>query len=145
MSDSLGPHGPQPTRLLSPWSSPGKNTGVGSHFLLQGISQIQGSNSHLLCGRQILYRLSHQGGPLISSLFQFPPEQETGRGSSIANQSTISTELTGTRGSTRCLHVYPDKFPGAAEYSETKGLKLRVQLGQLSKIRHKQAANQLPF
>ena len=34
-SDSLGPHGLQPTRLLRPWGSPGKNTGVGCHFLLQ--------------------------------------------------------------------------------------------------------------
>ena len=34
MSDSLRPHGAQPTRLLSPWNSPGKNTGVGCHFLL---------------------------------------------------------------------------------------------------------------
>ena len=29
------PHGLQPTRLLHPWDSPGKNTGVGCHFLLQ--------------------------------------------------------------------------------------------------------------
>ena len=29
------PHGRQPTRLLRPWDSPGKNTGVGCHFLLQ--------------------------------------------------------------------------------------------------------------
>ena len=29
------PHGLQPTRLLCPWDSPGKNTGVGCHFLLQ--------------------------------------------------------------------------------------------------------------
>ena len=35
MSDSLQPHGLQPTRLLRPWDSPGKNTGVGCHFLLQ--------------------------------------------------------------------------------------------------------------
>ena len=35
--DSLRPQRPQPTRLLCPWDSPGKNTGVGSHFLLQGI------------------------------------------------------------------------------------------------------------
>ena len=48
MSDSLGPHGLQPTRLLCPWNSPGKNTGVGSHFLLPGIFLIQGSNLHLL-------------------------------------------------------------------------------------------------
>ena len=35
MSDSLRPHGLWPTRLLCPWDSPGKNTGVGCHFLLQ--------------------------------------------------------------------------------------------------------------
>ena len=35
VSDSVRPHGLQPTRLLRPWDSPGKNTGVGCHFLLQ--------------------------------------------------------------------------------------------------------------
>src|SRR5574342_431323 len=35
MSDSVRPHRRQPTRLLSPWNSPGKNTGVGCHVLLQ--------------------------------------------------------------------------------------------------------------
>ena len=35
MSDSVRPHRQQPTRLLCPWASPGKNTGVGCHFLLQ--------------------------------------------------------------------------------------------------------------
>ena len=35
MSDSVRPHRPQPTRLPHPWDSPGKNTGVGCHFLLQ--------------------------------------------------------------------------------------------------------------
>ena len=35
MSDSVRPHRPQPTRPLRPWDSPGKNTGVGCHFLLQ--------------------------------------------------------------------------------------------------------------
>ena len=35
MSDSVRPHRWQPTRLLRPWDSPGKNTGVGCHFLLQ--------------------------------------------------------------------------------------------------------------
>ena len=34
MSGSVRPHGLQPTRLLRPWDSPGKNTGVGCHFLL---------------------------------------------------------------------------------------------------------------
>ena len=35
MSDSVRPHGLQPTRLPCPWDSPGKNTGLGCHFLLQ--------------------------------------------------------------------------------------------------------------
>ena len=35
MSDSVQPHRRQPTRLRRPWDSPGKNTGVGCHFLLQ--------------------------------------------------------------------------------------------------------------
>ena len=35
MSDSVRPHRQQPTRLTCPWDSPGKNTGVGCHFLLQ--------------------------------------------------------------------------------------------------------------
>ena len=35
VSDSVRPHRQQPTRLLHPWGSPGKNTGVGCHFLLQ--------------------------------------------------------------------------------------------------------------
>ena len=35
VSDSVQPHRRQPTRLPRPWDSPGKNTGVGCHFLLQ--------------------------------------------------------------------------------------------------------------
>ena len=37
------------TRLFCLWNSPGKNTGVGCHFLLQGIFLTQGWNLHLLC------------------------------------------------------------------------------------------------
>ena len=63
MSDSLWVHGLQPARLLSPWNSPDKNTGVGCHFLFQGIFPTRGLNSGLLHCRQILYHLSHQGSP----------------------------------------------------------------------------------
>ena len=45
-----------PTRLLCSWDFPGKNTGLGCHFLLQEIFLIQGSNLHLLRCRQILYQ-----------------------------------------------------------------------------------------
>ena len=46
--DLLWPYGLQPTRLLCPWDFPDKNTGVGCHFLLQGIFPTQGSNPHFL-------------------------------------------------------------------------------------------------
>ena len=62
MSDSLTPHGLQPTRLLCPWDSPGKINRVGCHDLLQGIVLTQGLNPLLLCllhCRHILYSLSH--------------------------------------------------------------------------------------
>ena len=49
MSDSLRPHGLYPTRLLCAWNFPGKSTGVGFCFLLQGIFLTLGSNPHLLC------------------------------------------------------------------------------------------------
>ena len=55
MSNCLWPHGLLPTRIICPWDSSGKNTGVGCHAFLQGIFLIQGSNLHLLLGRQILY------------------------------------------------------------------------------------------
>ena len=61
VSDSLQPHGLQPTRLLCPWNSIGKNTGVVCHFLLQEIfsPRDQTRISCVSCiGRQILYQLS---------------------------------------------------------------------------------------
>ena len=53
------------------WDSPGKNTGVGCHALLQGIFPTQGSNQGVLHCRRILYHLSHQRSPnqLCSSLY----------------------------------------------------------------------------
>ena len=67
VSDSLQPHGLQPSRLLCPWNSPGKNPGVGCHSLLQGIFLTQGSNLGLLHCQQILYHLSHQGRRLVTN------------------------------------------------------------------------------
>ena len=54
----------EPGRLPSMGFS-GKDTGVGCHFLLQGIFLTQESNPGLLHCRQILYRLSHQGSPIF--------------------------------------------------------------------------------
>ena len=58
MSDYLRPHG-----LYSPRNFPDQNTGVGSLSLLQGIFPNQKSNPGLLHSSQLLYQLSHQGGP----------------------------------------------------------------------------------
>ena len=48
------------TRLLYPWNSPGKNTGVGCHSHLQGIFPTKGLNQGLLHCRQIIYHLGYQ-------------------------------------------------------------------------------------
>ena len=48
-------------QALSPWDFPDKNTGMGCHFLLQGIFLTQWLNPGLLHCRRILYRLNHQG------------------------------------------------------------------------------------
>ena len=45
----LRPYGLQSARLLCPWDSPGKNSRVSCHALLQRIFPAQGSNLHLLC------------------------------------------------------------------------------------------------
>ena len=76
LSESLQPHGLQPASLLYPWNSPGKNTGVGTHFLLQGIFPTQRSNPGLLHCRQIVYqratREARRPDKLCSPLFHFP-------------------------------------------------------------------------
>ena len=75
MSNSLAtPWTIQPARLLCPWNSLGKNTGVGSRSLLQGIFPTKGSNPGLLHCRQILYCLSHQGS---HSLITFDEKDST--------------------------------------------------------------------
>ena len=49
--------------FMIPWDFPGKNTGVGCHFLLQGIFPTQGLKPGLPHCRQMLYCLSRQGSP----------------------------------------------------------------------------------
>ena len=63
VSDSLPPH-----TLHSPWNSPGQNTGMGSHALLQRIFPTQGSNPGIPHCRWILYQLSQTGSPLSTQI-----------------------------------------------------------------------------
>ena len=60
-----------PTLATPLWDSPGKDTGVGFHFLLQGIFPTQESNPGLLHCRQILYQLSYKKSPLIAIINSF--------------------------------------------------------------------------
>ena len=55
----LWPRGVEPTRLLCLWDFPGKNTGVGCHFLPQGIFLTQGSNLRFLHWQADSFPLSH--------------------------------------------------------------------------------------
>ena len=72
LSDSLQPHGLWPNLMdcsppgsSVPGDSPGKNTGVGCHAILQRIVPTRGSNPDLLNCRWILYCLNHKGNPWI--------------------------------------------------------------------------------
>ena len=74
MSDSVQPCGLPPARILCPWDSPGKHTGVGCHALLQGIFPTQGLNPGLLHCRQILY---HQATMLVEFKYGLPTHNTT--------------------------------------------------------------------
>ena len=65
MSDSVQPHRQQPTRLPRPWDSPGKNTGVGCHFLLQGMKVKSEREVAQLCPRLLAtpWTAAHQAPP----------------------------------------------------------------------------------
>ena len=63
VSNSLRPHDYSLVGTSVHGDSPGKNTGVGCHALLQGIFPTQGWNLGLTHYRQILHHLSHQGSP----------------------------------------------------------------------------------
>ena len=87
MSNSLRPPGLQPACLLCPQNSPGKNTEVGSHALLQGVFQTQGLNAGLLHCRCLLYYVNHQGSPRILEQVAYSFSRGT---SQIRNRTGVS-------------------------------------------------------
>ena len=97
---------PMDTRLLRPWDFLGKSTGVGCHFLLQGIFPTQGSNPGLLHCRQTLYRLSHQGSP------------KRGMGS-----PQMPLDFTSSEGTKNCMNIL-----GSHTKRKMISLKFRFQL-----------------
>ena len=73
----------------------GKNTGVGCHFLLQGIFLTQGSNSGLLLFRQTLTHLSDQGSPTVPEMGL---NQNQKGGLTLTCGQVMGTTLQGTVG-----------------------------------------------
>ena len=71
VSDSWWPQARWPAKFLCPWNSPRKDTGVGCHFLLQGIFPTQGSNLGLWHCKRLPYHLSHQAWTPKSCRFIF--------------------------------------------------------------------------
>ena len=86
----------QPTRLLCPWDSPGKNTGVGCQFLLQGIFLNEGLNLGFLHCRQILYHLCYQGKSEKKKKLQsqaISPQNYRFQASSMSHHKCLSWHL----------------------------------------------------
>ena len=88
--------------------SPGKNTGVGCHVLLQGIFPTQGSNPDLPHWGWILYHLSHQGNPRVLEWVA----KSSSRGSSQPKDQTQVSCITGRffTGSFSFLSVTRNKY-----------------------------------
>ena len=84
MSNSVQPHRWQPTRLRHPWDSPGKNTGVGCHFLLQCMKvKSESEVSHSFPPLRNPWTTAHQA-PLSMEFSR----QEYWSGSSLPSLST---------------------------------------------------------
>ena len=89
--------------------SPGKNTGVGCHALLQGIFPTQGSNPGLWHCRKILYHLTHQGSPRILEWVAYPfsrgnlPDPRIEPGSPALQEDSLPDDLPGKPFDPTCL------------------------------------------
>ena len=70
MSNSVQPHGRQPTKLPRPWDSPGKDTGVGCHFLLQCMKVKSESEVTQSCPTLCDLMDCRPPGPSVHGIFQ---------------------------------------------------------------------------
>ena len=124
------------SRLLYLWDFPGKNTGVGWCFLLQGIFPTQGSNPGLLHCRQNLYHLSHQGSQVLNKhglngwevgkSQQDPPctdEQINGWGLLTANYRirNVFCIISGLTSKPRCIQSQDGSSSGLTSGTQTSG------------------------
>ena len=129
MTKSLGRHRLQPARLLCPWDSPDKNTGVGCHTLLQEIFPTQRSNPGLPHCRHILYQLSHQGSPRILEWVAYPFPSGTSQPRDQTQVSRITCRFF-TSSATREAHIV---IGGEEIQIQTQTLELLLLTTQLDK------------
>ena len=86
--------------------SPGKNTGVGCHALLQGIFLTQGSNPGLLNCRWLLYHLGPQGSPRILEWIAYPFSRRTSQPRNQTGVSCIVGRFFTRRGTREAQRVF---------------------------------------
>ena len=136
VSNSLRSHGLQRNRLLHLWNFPGKRTGVGCYFLLQGIFLTQPWNPGLPHCRQTLYHLSHQFSSVQSlscvQLFASPWTTACQASLSITNSrhllTLMSIELVmPSNDLTFCrpFLLLPSIFPSIKVFSNESALRFR--------------------
>ena len=102
--------------------SPGKNTGVGCHALLQGIFPTQGLNPHLLHCRQILYCLRCQVSPLPNScLFQEPQKGNLSGNKVTADVRDLGEVILGLGGPSYKATVVLRRRKAARGHGQTPG------------------------
>ena len=123
MSDSVRPHRRQPTRLPRPWDSPGKNTGVGCHFLLQlQTLQIRATDSFSPSPFSPLSSSSSPSllpDPVVKHLLAFHMEKEMATHSSVLALRIPGTGEPGglpSMGSHRVGHDWSDLAAAAAAF-----------------------------
>ena len=96
VSDSVQPHRWKPTRLLCPWDSPGKNPGVGCHFLLQCMKVKSESEVASIHKHRVKLVLEKAGKPetKLPTSTESSKKQESSRKTSISALLTMPKPLT---------------------------------------------------
>ena len=119
MSDSVRPHRRQPTRLPHPWDSPGKNTGVGCHFIFKGIFMTQGLNPHILHSSSVQFSSVAQSCPTLCN-----PMNHSTPGLPVHHQLLESTQTHVHRvnDAIQPSHPLSSPSPPALNFSQHQGL-----------------------
>ena len=100
----------QLTWLLCPWNFPGKNTGVGCHFLLQGIFPTRGLNPHFLHWQAVSLTLNHLESPT-----EYYIDNEKHKGWAVWVQTVC-----------KCIFVHPGD--GVAAQDPASGEKIGIHI-----------------